>query len=138
MQTTLGKRIAITCGLVFGLYFASSAQAQGKSPDTSDAGQELMQLERDWSAAYLRHDTVTISRILADDYVGTDGRAFMTNKAQEIEDAQAPKADDPAPDFVVLNENVTDMKVRMYGDMGIVNARSMEKARFKGKDIDIQ
>ncbi len=100
--------------------------------------QRLVQLERDWSAAFLRHDTATIDRILADDYVGTDGRGIITNKAQEIEEAKAPRPADPSPPFVILDETVTDLKVRIYGDVGVVNGRVIEKIKSRGKESEIQ
>ena len=95
--------------------------------------QELMQLERDWSAAVLKHDTATIDRILADDYVGIDGRGIITTKAQEIEEAKAPNAAASPPPFLVLDETISDMKVRAYGNVAVVNGRVIEKIRGKRK-----
>lgn len=67
------------------LFLCVSAIAQkNKQSDDSKVERELMQLERDWSAAYLKHDTATIDRRLAEDYMGTDGRGWITNKAQEM------------------------------------------------------
>ena len=100
--------------------------------------QELMQLERDWSAAVMKHDTATIDRILADDYVGIDGRGIITTKAQEIEEAKPLKSGDPGPPFMVLSETVTDMKVRSYGDFAIVNGRVIEKIDRNGQETEIQ
>ena len=100
--------------------------------------QQIMQFERDWSAAYLKHDTATIARLLADDYVGTDGRGIVTNRADEIEEAAVPKPGSPAPPFEVLDETVTDMKVRVYGDTAVLNGRVIEKIRTKEKESEIQ
>jgi hypothetical protein len=100
--------------------------------------QQLMQLERDWSAAYLNHDTATIDRLLAAEYVGIDGRGIVTNKAQEIEEAKPPKPGDPTPPFAVLDESVTDMTVRIYGHVAVVNGRVIEKVRTKEKEVEIQ
>jgi hypothetical protein len=105
---SMGRIIA--CGLSLLCCFVALAQSDDKLQNTSGTEQQLMKLERDWSEAYLRHYTAMIERILADDYVGTDGRAVMTNKAQEVEDAKAPKPGDPTPDFVVLTETLTDLK----------------------------
>ncbi len=43
-----------------------------------DPAAELAGLERQWSSAYLRHDTATIAKLLADDFVGTDGRGILS------------------------------------------------------------
>lgn len=109
-----------------------------KKASAAKVEQELMQMERDWSAAYLKHDAGTISRILADEYVGIDGRGIITNKAQEIEEADAPKPGAPVPPFVVLDESVTDMKVRVYGNVAVVNGRVVEKIRNKEREGEIQ
>ena len=95
-------------------------------------------MEKDWSAAVLKHDTATIDRILADDYVGIDGRGIITTKAQEIEEAKPLKAGDPGPPFMVLSETVTDMKVRRYGDFAIVNGRVIERIDRDGQEAGIQ
>jgi ketosteroid isomerase-like protein len=100
--------------------------------------QELMQLERDWSAAYLKHDTATIAGLLADEYIGIDGRGIVTNRADEIQEAAMPTPGSPPPPFEVLNETVTDMKVRVYGDVAVVNGRVIEKIKTKEKESEIQ
>jgi ketosteroid isomerase-like protein len=100
--------------------------------------QELMQLERDWSAAVMKHVTATIDRILADDYVGIDGRGIITTKAQEIEEAKAPNAGASPPPFLVLDETVSDMKVRTNGNFAVVNGHVIEKIRANEKESEIQ
>jgi ketosteroid isomerase-like protein len=97
-----------------------------------------MGLEHDWSAAYLKHDVATIDRLLAEEYVGIDGRGIITNKAQEIEEAKAPRPGAPPPPFTVLDESVTDMKVRLYGNVAVVNGRTTERIESKGKESSIQ
>jgi ketosteroid isomerase-like protein len=128
-----------TALIILTMFLSLPALAQKSMPlNESRIERELMQLERDWSAAYLKHDTATIDRILAEDYVGTDGRGWMTNKAQEIEEAKEPAAGAPAPPFVVLDEKVTDMKVRSYGHVGVVTGRVIEKIKSKEKESTIQ
>src|SRR5207244_1034864 len=76
--------------------------------------------------------------ILADEYVGIDSRGIITDKAQEIEEDEAPKPGGPVPPFVVLDESVTDLKVRLYGNMAVVNGRVIEKIRTKDREDEIQ
>src|SRR5215211_7919498 len=98
------------------LALAACLFATARSPKDSDdkVAQELMRLEREWSAAYLRHDASTVERILADDYVGIDGRGVVTSKPQEIQEAKGPEPGTAPPPFTVLDESVTDMTVRAY------------------------
>ena len=131
-------RISLFVTLMLCLCVSAIAQKRQKVADPDKVAQELVQLERDWSAAYLKHDTATIDRILAEDYVGTDGRGFMTNKAQELDEAKEPAPGAPVPPFLVLDESVTDMKVRRYGNVGVVTGRVIEKIRSDDKEATIQ
>lgn len=122
--------------MAIAIMFAALAAGQTGSKQASASvklEQELMQMERDWSAAYLSHDVAVVDRVLADDYIGTDGRGVMTNKAQEIEDARSTDASRK-----VLSELIDDLKVRIYGDTAIVNGRSTEELGVNGKELTIQ
>lgn len=112
--------------------FVSSLERDDK------VSEQLMQMERDWSAAYLKHNTSVISRMLADDYIGIDGRGIITNKAQEIEEAAAPALGTPPPARQVISDTVTDMKVRVYGEAAVITGRTIEKVLSNGKELDIQ
>lgn len=130
------KRISASALLMLVICVAASAQTTKLAGDTK-IEQELMQLERDWSAAVLKHDTATVDHILADEYIGTDGRGIVTTKADEIEEAKPPKPGD-SPSFIVIGESVTDIKVRIYGNVAIVNGRVIEKVRANKKESEIQ
>src|ERR1044072_2917085 len=54
--------------IVFGVSSGRPTTGQSKIE------RELMQMEHDWSAAYLSHDVSVVDRLLADDFIGTDGR----------------------------------------------------------------
>lgn len=98
----------------------------------------LQQLERDWSAATVRHDPSVVERLLADDYVGIDGRGIIETKADEIEAATAPDPSAPAPLSRVLAEEMTDFTVRIYGDMAIVNGRTVQQVERAGVKGEVQ
>lgn len=122
--------------LVIGI--SAIAQTANKPDRNGPVEQQLMQMERDWSVAYLKHETAVINRILADDYIGIDGRGIITNKAQEIEEAAAPAPGTPAPARQVIADTVTDMKVRVYGDAAIVTGRTIEKVQSNGRELEVQ
>ena len=124
--------------LMFLMCTSANTQPKARQSRDSKVELELMQLERDWSAAFLKHDTATVARILADEFVGIDGRGIISNKAQEIDEAQAPKPGAPAPPFLILDESVVDMKVRVYGNAAVVNGRVIEKIRTQAKETEIQ
>ena len=119
--------------------FAGMARADTQRPAGRDGPEQaLIQLERAYSVAYLQHDVATIDRILADDYIGIDGRAVVSNKAQEIEEAQAPAPGSHTPDYLVTDELLSDLVVRAYGDAAIVTSLSTEKVLIRGNAATVR
>src|SRR5689334_15868705 len=121
----------------FAIAVISIAATQTAKKDNS-VERELMQKEYDWSAAYLKHDPTMIDRILADDYVGIDGRGIVSNRSEEIEEAKAPPPGAVLPDRIVADETISDMTVRVYGNTAVVNGISTEKVQNKGKELIIK
>jgi ketosteroid isomerase-like protein len=92
---------------------------------------EVVASERAWSEAFLRHDLHALSRLLADDFVGIDGRGVVSDKAAELEEAKPPSADSSRP--VLVGEQLSDIRVRMYGDTAILTA--INTTRFSDSTI---
>lgn len=92
---------------------------------------EVVASERAWSDAFLRHDVPAISRLLADDFVGIDGRGVVSDKAAELEEARPASAASTAP--VLVSEQLSDVRVRMYGEVAILTA--INTARFTDSTI---
>ena len=132
------KKVPLAGLLLFLICFLANGQAKTKPAPNTKHAETLMQLERDWSAAYISHDTTIAERIIADDYVGIDGRGIVTTKAQELDDVRGPAPGIPPPPVLTLAESVVDMKVRVYGDVAVVNGRVIEKVRTKTKDAEVQ
>lgn len=132
------SNLLLTALLLLVLCPTAGSQNRAKPSHDSKVERELMRLERDWSQAYITHDTTTAERIIAADYVGIDGRGIITNKAQEIEDVQGPKPGAPTPPFLTVAESVVDMQVRVYGDVAVVNGRVIEQVRTKDREIEVQ
>jgi ketosteroid isomerase-like protein len=74
---------AALVGLAFAasVLTASPADAQGVQSDQDI----LMQLERDWDAAFHRHDVAFIEGILADEFIATYDNVVRADKARELE-----------------------------------------------------
>ena len=102
------------------------------------AASEVEQLERAWSAAFLRHDEATISSILADDYVGIDGRGVVTSKSDEIEEAKAPAPNAPLAGYRVLSEELSALRVRVFGDAAVLTAINTARISDHGEDTRVR
>jgi uncharacterized protein (TIGR02246 family) len=98
---------------------------QTLSPGSADE-QALLQLERDWAAAWLKQDPVALDGILADGFV-ENSMGQTTTKKQMIADMKAGI-------FKVESTDVSDMRVVVFGDQAVVNGISMTKGTKRGKD----
>jgi ketosteroid isomerase-like protein len=87
--------------------------------------------ERAWSEAFLRHDLRAISQLLADDFVGIDGRGVVSDKAAELEEAKPPPPGTTNP--ILVGEQLSDIRVRMYGDIAVLTA--INTAHFSDSTI---
>ena len=123
------RRVACSTLTVL-LYLSAMPSIPAPSVEPATAAQQIIAAERAWSDAFLRHDLDRISRILADDFVGIDGRGVVTDKAAELEEAKEPKGN--ASEMVLLGETLSDVRVRVYGDAAVLTA--LNTARFRSRD----
>lgn|SRR4029450_5288675 len=129
------QRSAMLGVLVFALSALASAQApetKKPTPPARAAGQDteaaLMKMERDAAAALTKRDVAGFASIMADDavFTGPDG-AFQT-KAQLIADVKAGE-------LVIESTNMSDLKVRVFGDSAVATYATTDKGKYKGRDI---
>jgi len=91
----------------------------GRGSDSSTR-ERVVASERAWSEAFLKHDLQTISRLLADDFVGIDGRGVVSDKTAELEEAKPPSPGTTDP--ILVSEQLSDIRVRIYGDTAVLTA----------------
>jgi len=95
------------------------------------ASEAVVASERAWSEAFIRHDLQAIALLLADDFVGIDGRGVVSDKAAELEEARPPSQGQP--NVVLVSEQLSDIRVRLYGDVAILTA--INTAHFSDSTI---
>jgi len=121
-------RIPIFAVLAPALALATPAAAQNR-PVRSDQ-QVLIQLEKDWDAAFRAKDIPFLENILADEFVATYGDGSLGNKAKEIELA---KEFNKQVDSSVQDE----FSVKIYGDTAVVWFRQTLTGPSKGKQLEV-
>jgi ketosteroid isomerase-like protein len=128
----------IACILV-AIVIAAAPAVSAQTPDskqkpaaakaaTSDVEQTLMKMERDALAALLKRDTVGFGRIFADDAVLITPDGTPQTKSQLLADVKSG-------DLLIESSEITDMKVRAYGDAAVVTYVTTDKGTYKGQDI---
>ena len=120
---------ALTLAIIVVLGVATSSTVFGQAKaKVSTVEQALIKLENDWNDASMKRDVVVLGRILADDYIFTDPDGVMWTKAHDLEMLKSGED-------VVTSAVSTDIKVRVYGDAGVVTGHYTAKEQLKGKDI---
>ncbi len=106
---------------------AATASPSAPAESAADIEKALTQLERDWIEASKNKDKTKLEAILADDWSGLswDGKPYT--KAESI-------AANLATDSQLESYTLDPLKVRVFGDVGIVTGGNTEKSRFKGQE----
>ena len=95
----------------------------------SDAGERVLQTERDLAMAYQRGEADAIAQGVMEDYTLTNSMGKVTTRADDI--AEAKKND---PKYEIF-ENY-DMKARVHGDAAVVTGKTHTKGISGGKPFD--
>ena len=86
----------------------------------------LLQIERDWSAAWLKQDAAALDAILADSYVENQAGTVRTKK-QILADVKAGLN-------AVASIDVSDIRVVVFGDHAAVDGMTVSSEKKKGQD----
>jgi ketosteroid isomerase-like protein len=87
-----------------------------------------MKLERDTLAALLKKDSAAFGRIFSDDAVLITPDGSPQTKAQLLADLKSG-------DLAIATSDISDMKVRAFGDTAVVTYVTIDKGTYKGQDI---
>jgi ketosteroid isomerase-like protein len=126
MQRTLAAALLVT--MTVSLALGQMSGTQGKMQDSGKDSfvDTFTKIENDWWQADKMKDEKALGRILADDwfYLGPEG---TKTKAQELAEVKGR-------DENIASLTLTDMKVRMYGDVAVVTFREHENSTKKNVD----
>lgn len=100
----------------------SAAGAQVAPPATE---RELIQAERQLADAFIKRDVAALESILAEEFIDSNPDGIAQGKAAAIAETKSG---------TVLSVTFADLKVRLYGDVGIVTGLYTQKAVLNGKD----
>jgi uncharacterized protein (TIGR02246 family) len=99
---------------------------QTLTPETPDEF-ALLQIERDWAAAWLAQDAAALDAILAD--------SFVENELGQISTKAQILANIKAGIYKVEACENSDMRVVVFGDHAVVNGLNASKQALRGKDV---
>jgi len=119
---------AILLLFVFLLPAVSSSAGQAKRAQSDQ--QILMQLERDWDAAFHRKDVAFIDSVLAEEFVSTYGDGTRGDKARELKLAAEFNQQ-------VDSSSLDEFAVKVYGDTAVVWFTQHLVGPVKGKPVAV-
>jgi ketosteroid isomerase-like protein len=106
---------------------AQTRQLTGGSTAATSAEDEIKKLEEARNQAILHGDVGALDRMTSDDYTFITLRGEMRTKAEILNGFASGS-------FHYESREISDLKVRVYGDTAIVTGRSVQKGMENGKD----
>ena len=117
--------------LIFTVAAALPAVAQTSPSGASAAGQEIIELEKQWNAAIQSQDVAGMSRFLADSYflaVAIEGRPLqVVPRERWLENLKFYK---------IHSHNIDDIKVNVYGNTAVALMLFAQKATVGRAQVD--
>jgi len=114
----------------FAIVSAQAPETKKPAPAAASGGTEalLMKMERDATAALLKKDVAGFAGIFAEDavLVGPDGAA--QTKAQLLADVKSGA-------LALQSSEISDLKVKVYGESAVASYTTTDKGTYKGRDI---
>jgi hypothetical protein len=115
-------RIVLT---VITIVFCLSVSPTYANPDRApDAEQELRKLVQTWDEAFVKKDTETLNRLLADEFEFVGG----TKKVDYLASIKTRKAE-------ILSAVSSDVRVQLYDDMAIVTGIDAITVKDAGQNL---
>src|SRR3989442_4359862 len=106
---------------------AGPVGAQASSSGAS-VEEQIKKIEKDRAAAVTKADVAALEAVTSDDCTWIDRNGRVRDKAQTMSDIKTG-------DIKITSNEVSDMKVRVYGDTAVVTGRADTKGTIGGKDI---
>jgi ketosteroid isomerase-like protein len=93
-----------------------------------DVQEQLKKLETDRAAAVVKGDVATLEQQTSDDYSLINMNGQMSGKAQMVTAFKTGQTK-------LTSDEVSDMKVRVYGDTAVITGKADIKGTLGGKDV---
>lgn len=119
----------VACALAFTITCGATAlvSSQGQQATDSAAVAAVTKLENDAIKAVLANDSSFYEKFLASDYTGGTSRGTWDTKASTLADMKDTKNNK------TNSQNLTDLKVRVHGDLAIATYSSTYDAVIRGQ-----
>jgi len=118
------KRAAFVVALVLSLVMLGLARP-------ANVEDELRKLETDRAAAVVKGDVATLEKHTSDAYTLINAYGQMSGKSEMVDAFKSGKTK-------LTTDDLSDMKVRVYGNTAVITGKATVKGTMGGKDVDGQ
>jgi ketosteroid isomerase-like protein len=112
---------------LLGLLSLSLAAGQ-KASKTSTVEDQIKKHEQDWAQAVVKEGEASVDQYEGDEIITTDPTGRVTNKTQD-------KTDLSSGDYQIQSEELSDLKVLVYGNTAVAAATNRMKGTYKRQDL---
>lgn len=123
---TNGLVVLLTVSLL--IFAGRPAHAAFPHHDARSIHKQVEALEMQWREAQLNNNVSDMDHLLADDYVGISANGTIESKAQALAVRQAGT-------LHIKQLELSDLKVRLYGDTAVVTSRAELQGSNGQRDI---
>ncbi len=121
------NRTDTLAGVLIALLILASCSRRPEMEQEASAEERIVQMEREFAEATLRHDVTALERNLADNFLGVDVNGQHLNKAEVLARVKSP-------DIELTSLRHEDIRVRVFGDCAVATARTVVAGRYKGQE----
>ena len=93
--------------------------------------EQVKKMETERAAAVVKGDTDTLAKMTSDDYMLINVNGQMSDKAQTMEAIKSGQ-------IKLSQDDLSDLKVRVYGNTAVVTGKADVKGTIAGKDTSGQ
>lgn len=119
---------ALSLAVVLVLFLCCSPPARAFFPHQHGAHREIEELEMQWRQALLTSDVAAMDSLLADDYLGISSNGTLETKADVLAVHRSGRVK-------IAQLNLSDVKIRIYGDTAVVTSRADLVGHSGARDI---
>jgi len=106
---------------------AATATAGKAAASASSVEDEIKAIEKERAAAAVKADVTTLAKYTADDYTFIDRSGHASDKQQTMSRLKSG-------DIKLTANDLSDLKVRLYGNTAVVTGKTDVKGTIGGKD----
>jgi ketosteroid isomerase-like protein len=118
----------IVAAAVCALATVTAAPARAQMGATASVEEQIKKMERDRAAAVVKGDVAAIEGLTSDDYTLINANGQLSDKAETMNAIKTG--------VIKLTANeVSDLKVRVYGDTAVVTGKSSAKGTIAGREL---